>query len=93
VVDLDWGNFDGLTSHRDFTPRIIAPFGAVPTPVDIGLCKKNQDCINSTYCCKDFSCADPKICLHGGKQVEDICDFNFECMSRCCQEGQCSHPL
>ncbi len=34
----------------------------------LGFCKSNADCETSTYCCSDFSCTDPSICLHGGKQ-------------------------
>ena len=59
----------------------------------LGFCKNNDDCILSTYCCSDFSCADPGICLHGNKLQMDTCDFNFECMSRCCVDGICTHFL
>ena len=35
----------------------------------------------------------PQICLHGLKMAADSCDFSFECSSRCCIEGTCSHPM
>ena len=37
------------------------------TEQDLGFCKSNQDCEKSTFCCSDFSCIDPSICLHGKK--------------------------
>ena len=60
---------------------------------NLGFCNVNADCESSTYCCSDFSCADPSICLHGGKQQNDMCDYGFECMSRCCVDMVCSHFL
>ena len=59
----------------------------------LGFCESNDDCKLSTFCCSDFSCTDPSICLHGGKQHRDVCTFGFECMSRCCVDDMCSHFL
>ena len=59
----------------------------------LGFCKLNADCEASTFCCSDFSCSDPSICLHGKKLNSDMCDYGFECYSRCCVEGACSHFL
>ena len=55
------------------------------------ICTTNYDCIESSYCCTNFSCGDPGYCLNGRKVKGDICDFNFECLSRCCGQGVCSH--
>ena len=59
----------------------------------MGFCKRNEDCEDSTFCCSDYSCIDPSICLHGKKQQSDVCTFGFECMSRCCVNETCSHFL
>lgn len=56
-------------------------------------CKVNQDCFMSTFCCSNYSCTHPTVCLHGLKMQEDFCDFGFECSSRCCVEKMCSHPM
>lgn len=44
----------------------------------------NNDCIDTTFCCSSYSCVHPNICLYGSKQPSDVCDYNFECLSRCC---------
>ena len=72
---------------------IAAPSETARRPVDLNFCNSNGDCIATTYCCSDYSCTDPGICLHGGKFQDDMCDFSFECMSRCCVNGVCSHFL
>ena len=56
-------------------------------------CKLNDDCIDTTYCCSDYSCVHPSKCLHGQKVIEDTCDYNFECYSRCCTNNVCAHFL
>ena len=56
-------------------------------------CTLNNDCIDSTYCCSDYSCVHPQKCLHGQKVTLDTCDYNFECYSRCCNDNTCSHFL
>ena len=35
----------------------------------------------------------PRTCLHGNKTELDVCDYNFECLSRCCINGTCNHIL
>ena len=60
------------------------------TGTDI-FCNTNNDCINTTFCCSTYSCVHPSKCLHGYKVTEDVCDYNFECFSRCCFLNQCSH--
>jgi len=57
------------------------------------LCKANNDCINTTFCCSSYSCVNPRTCLHGNKTELDVCDYNFECLSRCCVAGVCNHIL
>ena len=47
-------------------------------------CKKNGNCKKSTFCCSNYSCTMPTVCLHGLKGQDDTCDFGFECSSRCC---------
>ena len=56
-------------------------------------CNLNNDCIDTTYCCSDYSCVHPSKCLHGQKVTTDTCDYNFECYSRCCDSNSCSHFL
>ena len=56
-------------------------------------CKANNDCINTTFCCSSYSCVNPRTCLHGNKTELDVCDYNFECLSRCCVSGVCNHIL
>ena len=57
------------------------------------LCKANNDCIQTTFCCSSYSCVNPRTCLHGNKTELDVCDYNFECLSRCCVNGACNHIL
>ena len=57
------------------------------------LCYTNNDCVDSTYCCSTYSCTLPDKCLMGQKTTEDTCDYNFECYSRCCFGGICTHFL
>ena len=57
------------------------------------LCKANNDCISTTFCCSGYSCVNPRTCLHGNKTENDFCDYNFECLSRCCVNGRCNHIL
>ena len=56
-------------------------------------CHYNNDCIDTTYCCSDYSCVHPSKCLHGQKVTTDTCDYNFECYSRCCSGSKCAHFL
>ena len=57
------------------------------------LCQANNDCIQTTFCCSSYSCVNPRTCLHGNKTELDVCDYNFECLSRCCVGGTCNHIL
>jgi len=66
--------------------------GALTVATEV-LCYKNNDCIDTTFCCSTYSCVHPSKCLHGEKVKEDYCDYNFECYSRCCFENLCSHFL
>ena len=65
----------------------------MPTDKELGFCKKNDDCVDASYCCSNLSCVDPSICLHGKKLQQDVCSFDFECMSRCCYNNTCLHFL
>ncbi len=56
-------------------------------------CDTNYDCIDTTFCCSTYSCVHPSMCLHGQKLHSDYCDYNFECLSRCCAGNKCSHFL
>eukprot|EP00347_Sterkiella_histriomuscorum_P000800 403374456 len=56
-------------------------------------CNNNNDCIQTSFCCSTYSCVNPQTCLDGQKLFNDYCDFNFECMSRCCDQQKCSHFL
>ncbi|CDW86388.1 UNKNOWN [Stylonychia lemnae] len=67
-------------SSADFTPT--------SAPIN---CLTNDDCIDTTFCCSTYSCVHPNICLLGSKLQDDICDYNFECMSRCCDKKRCGH--
>lgn len=49
-------------------------------------CIRNNDCLENTFCCSGSSCVHPSICLHGVKLFNDYCDYNFECMSKCCNQ-------
>ena len=70
------------------TPEVAIP----PVAAEI-LCKANNDCISTTFCCSSYSCVNPRTCLHGNKTELDVCDYNFECLSRCCVKGVCNHIL
>eukprot|EP00347_Sterkiella_histriomuscorum_P011728 403371336 len=53
----------------------------------------NKRAIMTTFCCSGNTCSHPSICLHGQKIYNDFCDYNFECLSRCCHGSRCSHFL
>ena len=50
-------------------------------------CDSNVDCIASTFCCSLQKCEIPTVCLQGTKLFNDYCDYNFECLSRCCSRS------
>ena len=54
-------------------------------------CAQNNDCNVSTFCCSESKCVPGSVCYNGQKQSYDNCDFNFECLSRCCSGSECSH--
>lgn len=31
------------------------------------------------------------LCMMGIKHKKDVCDFDYECLSRCCVSGTCRH--
>lgn len=60
-------------------------------------CLNNYDCFASSVCCSRGACHDSSICLMGLKPLNDSCDFNYECQSRCCSvdsicEPKCASP-
>ncbi|CDW83508.1 UNKNOWN [Stylonychia lemnae] len=59
----------------------------------MAFCGNNYDCIQASFCCSTYSCVHPSVCLHGQKLHNDNCDYNFECLSRCCNDNKCSHFL
>ena len=55
------------------------------------VCKRNSDCTISA-CCVQGQCANGHVCFSGFKVIEDFCEANYECQSRCCKHEQCSNP-
>ena len=64
-----------------------------PSLADSIFCERNNDCIETTFCCSTYACVHPSICLQGQKLYQDYCDYHFECLSRCCDQSKCSHFL
>ena len=86
-----------VNKHLDEPSKVepsIAQFQSSPVSgaTEI-LCRANNDCISTTFCCSSYSCVNPRTCLHGNKTELDVCDYNFECLSRCCVNGACNHIL
>jgi hypothetical protein len=52
-------------------------------------CKNNYGC-QPTLCCSEEKCVQPSKCLEGKKLYQDYCDFNFECLTSCCNSNKCS---
>ena len=50
-------------------------------------CATNRDCDKSNQCCVETSCQSGSLCLSSVKQIGDQCDFNYECMSKCCNSN------
>jgi len=50
----------------------------------------NKDCQESSWCCSSGHCVPGSTCYKGSKIVGDFCENNYECLSRCCQNDQCS---
>lgn len=49
-------------------------------------CSSNQECKN-TNCCSKGKCQTSFVCYNGFKVLDDNCDFNYECYSRCCDKS------
>lgn len=47
-------------------------------------CDSNKNCSDSTFCCSAGKCVHGSICFYGQKYLKDVCDYNFECLTRCC---------
>jgi hypothetical protein len=75
-------------SVKDFNTQI---YGANKNLADdpVTPCKNNYDC-QPTLCCSTEKCVQPSMCLEGKKLYQDYCDFNFECMTSCCNSNKCS---
>ena len=58
----------------------------------IRVCTSNEVC-TATSCCSYADCVDSWVCLKGLKMQGDICDFNYECGTKCCSAGVCGHYL
>ena len=82
---------DEETDADDSSPSIGGGGGVIVTEFELGFCKENGDCLEGSFCCSQYSCVDPSTCLHGKKLQQDVCSFDFECMSRCCFNDTCHH--
>ena len=74
-------SFTQFLAQQDTASMNLSEGSLVATEV---LCYINNDCIDTTFCCSNYSCVHPDKCLLGEKNKEDYCDYNFECYSRCC---------
>ena len=92
--NVDQGQDDKAEKTGDSTNQSSSSTGGktikAVTGKDLGFCQENKDCEKTSFCCSNFSCSDPSVCLHGKKFASDLCSYNFECMSRCCADGTCS---
>ena len=56
---LQMQKLDPLTTSASQSPSsLIVPTSEI-------FCTLNNDCIDTTYCCSDYSCVHPSKCLHG----------------------------
>ena len=53
-------------------------------------CSENKECDSSTFCCSQNLCRSGDICIFGKKLTRDVCEYNYECLSRCCSSNKCS---
>lgn len=96
LTTLDY--VSATADYSNFTPASVpnltfADTGSMLSTAQETLCMANNDCIKTTFCCSSYSCVNPRTCLHGNKTELDVCDYNFECLSRCCVKGMCNHIL
>ena len=49
-------------------------------------CSSNYHCNVSSWCCSEYKCVPGLICQNGQKEINDVCDYQFECFSRCCNK-------
>ena len=47
-------------------------------------CKENVDCSDSSFCCSNKICSHGNVCMLGIKQNGNNCNYNYECINRCC---------
>lgn len=50
-------------------------------------CQNNYHCNVSSWCCSEYKCVPGIICQNGQKEINDVCDYQFECFSRCCNKN------
>lgn len=50
-------------------------------------CSSNYHCNVSSWCCSEYKCVPGFICQNGQKEINDVCDYQFECFSRCCNKN------
>jgi hypothetical protein len=48
-------------------------------------CNANRQCFD-TNCCSKGKCQTSFVCYNGFKVLNDNCDYNYECYSRCCDQ-------
>ena len=56
-------------------------------------CSSNADCSSSSFCCSEGKCQNGSFCMIGIKILNDVCDFRYECLSRCCVDGVCGQDI
>ena len=54
-------------------------------------CTMNVDCQKSSWCCSGGKCVPGSTCYQGSKLINDFCNMNYECLSRCCRKNACSN--
>ena len=91
--DPEETNDEDIDTAEPLEPPRNSTNVVIPTDKELGFCKENDDCVDASFCCSNLSCVDPSICLHGKKLQQDVCSFDFECMSRCCFNNTCLHFL
>ena len=51
-------------------------------------CSINENCKRSSWCCSGGKCVPGSTCYQGSKLIDDFCENNYECLSRCCGRHQ-----
>ena len=54
-------------------------------------CLMNVDCQKSSWCCSGGKCVPGSTCYYGSKLIDDFCQYEYECLSRCCTKNACSN--